>query len=210
MSFWKKAGWIAAGVTAVVAAPVTGGGSIAALVGAAGTTTAAGVAIGAAAGLAASELTDDSVDRARSEGRNEGRAENAIKVKKIENILSKTLEKFDKNQDREDYLMAIITVGMACAACDGEIDPDEEKDIKEFVLGACQLGLSESIKNRIKEVTESSPSLNTAFEIAKPFMDTEEAKQNFLDVIELAMHADNFVSEREKRFLESWKNKVAA
>lgn len=62
MSFLKCLGWAAAGVAAVVAAPVTGGGSIAAVIGALGTTTAAGAAIGAAGGLGAKAIFDAAAD----------------------------------------------------------------------------------------------------------------------------------------------------
>ncbi|CAE6879551.1 TerB family tellurite resistance protein [Vibrio parahaemolyticus] len=210
MSFWKTAGWVAAGIGAVVAAPVTGGGSVAALIGAAGTTTAAGVAVGAAAGLAGSALTDDSEDKARAEGRNQGRAENAAKVNKLKTALEKQEKHFGAHKDYEDYLVALTTVGMACAACDGHIDPVEREDIDLFVAGIAGTKLPDSVKNRIQEVTKSTPSFNTAYEAAKPFMKTAEDKQNFIDVIESTIYADGDVHEREERFLDAWKTRAAA
>ncbi|GMM87295.1 TerB family tellurite resistance protein [Vibrio fortis] len=210
MGFWKTAGWIAAGVGAVVAAPVTGGGSIAAVIGAAGTTTAAGVAVGAAAGLAGSTLTDDSKDKARREGRNEGRAEKAQEVSKLKTALQQQESHFASHKDYEDYLIALTTVGMACAACDGVIDPAEKQDINEFITGIAGTKLPESVKTRILEITESLPTFNTAFKAAEPYMNSDEDKQNFIDVIESTMYADGNVSEREERFLEAWKHKLAA
>jgi len=62
MSFLKSLGWAAAGVAAIVAAPVTGGASLAAIIGAAGTTTAAGAALGALGGMAAKGVYDAATD----------------------------------------------------------------------------------------------------------------------------------------------------
>lgn len=210
MGFWRTAGWIAAGVGAVVAAPVTGGGSVAALIGAAGTTTAAGVAIGVTAGLAGSALTDDSKEKARSEGRNQGRAEKAKEVEKLKVALEQQEKHFSSHKDYEDYLVALTSVGMACANCDGHISEEEQKEIKEFISGISVSKLPVSLKRRLEEIINTEISLNTAFELAKPFMRTEQDKQDFLDVIEMTMLADGYVSEKEEQFLESWKLKAAA
>ncbi|WP_052470670.1 TerB family tellurite resistance protein [Vibrio owensii] len=210
MSFWKTAGWIAAGIGAVVAAPVTGGGSVAALIGAAGTTTAAGVALGAAAGLAGSALTDNSEEKARAEGRNQGRAEKAKEVEKLKSALEQQERHFASHKDYEDYLIALTSVGMACASCDGHISQEEQTEIQEFVAGIASSKLPDSVKKRIKDITNDQISLNTAFELAKPFMKSAKDKQDFLDVIEMTMEADGYVSGKEKLFLESWKIKAAA
>ncbi|MEI7796549.1 MAG: hypothetical protein WCI06_07935 [Methylococcaceae bacterium] len=53
MSFVKSLAYVAAGVGAVVLAPVTGGSSLAVAIGALGTTTALGAAIGAGVGATA-------------------------------------------------------------------------------------------------------------------------------------------------------------
>ncbi|MGR5461256.1 tellurite resistance TerB family protein [Vibrio alfacsensis] len=210
MSFWKTAGWIAAGIGAVVAAPVTGGGSVAALIGAAGTTTAAGVAIGAAAGLAGSALTDNTADNARAEGRNQGRAEKAKEVEKLKVALEQQERHFSSHKDYENYLVALTSVGMACAYCDGYVSKIERSEIQEFVAGIASSKLPESVKKRIEEITNSKISLNTAFELAKPFMKTAEDKQVFVNVIQSTIYADDRVSEKEEKFLEAWKFKAAA
>lgn len=58
MGWSSVLGWTVAGVAAVVAAPVTGGGSLAVLIGAAGTTTLVGAAFGAATGAAVGAAVD--------------------------------------------------------------------------------------------------------------------------------------------------------
>ena len=75
MGFWSTLGWVAAGVGAVAVAPMTGGGSIAALVGATGTLTAGGAALGAATGATVASLAapdEDDVAEARSRGEESG------------------------------------------------------------------------------------------------------------------------------------------
>ena len=210
MSFWRTAGWIAAGVGAVVAIPFTGGGSIAAVIGAAGTTTAVGVAVGAAAGLAGSALTDDSEERARKEGRSEGRSEKAIEVEKLKVALEQQERHFSSHKEYEDYIVALTSVGMACAACDGIISKVEQTEIREYVAGIASSKLPISVKKRIEAITMSKVSFNTAFALAQPFMKSSQDKKDFQDVIELTMIADGHISEKEQLFLEAWKVKAAA
>jgi hypothetical protein len=61
----KSLAYVAAGVGAVILAPATGGTSIAALIGAMGTTTAAGLAIGAGVGATAAAV-DSEVQRRKN------------------------------------------------------------------------------------------------------------------------------------------------
>lgn len=210
MSFWRTAGWIAAGVGAVVAVPFTGGGSIAAVIGAAGTTTAAGVAVGAAAGLAGSALTDNTKERAFNKGKNEGLAENAIDTEKLKVALEQQERHFLSHKEYEDYIVALTSVGMACAACDGLISKVEQTEILEYVAGIASSKLPVSVKKRIEAITMSKVSFNTAFALAQPFMKSSQDKKNFQDVIELTMAADGHISEKEQLFLEAWKVKAAA
>jgi len=209
MSFWKTAGWIAAGVGAVVAAPVTGGGSIAAVLGAAGATTATGVAIGAGVGLVGSALTDDSKDRAKEEGRREGLAERAIETSKLKTALEEQQSYFSSQKEYFDFILALQTVGMACAACDGEISVDEQQEINEFVGGIASSELPQNIKDEVLNISNSRPTIGTAFQLAKPFMQTAEQKDSFEQLIIMTIHADGEVHSSEEVFLDAWKSMAA-
>lgn len=209
MSFWSKVGWIAAGVGAVVAAPVTGGGSIAALVGAAGTTTAAGVALGAAGGLAASSLVGESTEEAEKRGRKEGRAQSSVEIEKLSKAFEQQAQHFSSHQEYFDYIIALQTVGLACAVCDGRITKAEREEIDEFIAGVASSKLPDSVKQKIAKVAKTRPTIDTAFELAKPFMKTAEQRQDFEDLIESTMLADNRVHPKEEAFLKNWKKMAA-
>ncbi len=205
MSFWSKVGWVAAGVGAVVAAPITGGGSVALLVGAAGTTTAAGVALGAAGGLAASSFLGESTEEAEDRGKREGRAQSSVEINKLAKAFDKQAKHFSSHEEYFDYIIALQTVGLACAVCDGRIMAAERAEIEEFVSGVASSKLPESIKQRIAKVSKTRPTIDTAFELAKPFLSTKEDKRNFEDLIELTMLADGRIHPKEEAFIKSWK-----
>ncbi len=209
MSFWKKAAWVAAGVGAVVAAPVTGGGSIAALVGAAGTTTAAGIALGAAGGLAASSLTEESKKEAENRGRREGRAQSSVELDKLSKAFEQQAKHFSSHQEYFDYIIALQTVGLACAVCDGRITASERAEIDEFIAGVASSKLPASIKKKISKVAKTRPTIDTAFELATPFMKTKEQRQDFEALIESTMLADGRVHPKEEAFMKTWKQMAA-
>jgi hypothetical protein len=81
---FKSLAYVAAGVGAVILAPATGGTSIAALIGAMGTTTATGLAIGAGVGVAAAAV-DNGLQR-RKKTRKE------IEIAKRQSITTQMVE----------------------------------------------------------------------------------------------------------------------
>lgn len=133
MSFVKFLGWTAAGVAAVVAAPVTGGGSLAALIGAAGTTSLAGAAIGAAGGAAVGAIADAVTGESKESERKLNSArreaeENKAGWEQSEALRKSQNEESQREADRLKYALQRIA--------------EERKDMLE-VLQRSKLGTQE-------------------------------------------------------------------
>lgn len=212
MGFWKVLGGAALGVGAIAAAPFTGGGSIlgaATLAGslAGGTAVAAAVGAGATGAIIGANMDDN--DEAENRGRRAGKAESAAKVSKVVKAMDKQTAHFSSHQDYFDYIIALQTVGLACAVCDGRITAEERAEIDEFIAGIASSKLPDSIKQKIAKVAKTRPTIDTAFELAKPFMKTAEQRQDFEDLIESTMLADNHIHPKEEAFLKNWKQMAA-
>jgi len=211
MSFWKVMTGVAVGVAAVAAAPITGGGSVLAAgvslsASLAGTgAVAAGVA-GVAGGAAAMAMDDS--DDIRQEGYNKGQKEAKAKAEiemkaKIENVT----KNFKDVESYFNYLIALEAVGLAVANCDGEICESELVDIRQFVAGAAESGLPEALKEKMKNMIENPPNINEAWELAKK---ANVEMSVFDDVIQVAMHSDNHIHEKETEFLQAWESLKSA
>ena len=139
----------------------------------------------------------------QAEKRSEERAK-AEYAKRLEEIHSymEAMQKDIKDWDRfGDQLIAMAAVGFACANCDGDIHPQELTEIDEFIAGANHSELPPRVKRRLNELRQEPPNLKTAFELAK----TAKVKFSLLDnVIDVVMHADDRVHEKEKAFMNAW------
>ncbi len=210
MGFWSTLGWVAAGVGAVAVAPMTGGGSIAALVGATGTLTAGGAALGAATGATVASLAapdDDDVAEARSRGEESGKKAGMEagdkKLEEFQKDFEARIKRAEEAGRHYELILALEAVGMACAACDGEIAPEEKIELDEFVAGASKSQLPENVKKEIYELAANPPSMKTAFEMATKF---PEDAGLFQQVIEVVMMADGIIKEEEKAFKQAWRD----
>lgn len=206
MSFWKVLGGAAAGVAAVVALPVAGPIGAVTAVGA----LVAG-SIGAAAGGVA-EAYDDSEEKAEEKGKRKGEKEAAAKYekkyKKLRKVFEHAQEQMKVTSDYFNLVLAMEAVGMACAACDGEVSEEERKDINEFISGISSGNFPKDIKQKIENIANNPPNIKTAFEMAnKVGLDSFEL---FNEIIEVVMHSDGYIHENEKAFQQAWNELVIA
>lgn len=197
VNFWKVLAGAATGVAVVVALPVAG---------AVGTVTMAGAAVGAAAGAAVgavADALDDSEDQAVKRGEERERARNAELLARVQSYLEHTKDFVNFG----DQLVAMFAMGIACANCDGEIHPDEKRDIEDSIAGFSSSGLPAVTKESINKLWEAPPNIKTAFELAK------SAGVGFSvldDIIDLVMMADGRVHPRERAFRSAWTKLKAA
>ncbi len=202
MSFWKVLGGAAAGVACVVALPVAGP---------VGAITAAGAAIaggvGATAGGIASAM-DDSEEQAEKRGARIAAAKYDKKYEKLEAAFKDAENRLSESEDYFKLLIAMETVGLACAACDGEIAPEERQEIDEFIAGISSSELPSNVKREIEAIANNPPNITTAFQLASSVgLDSFDL---FNEIIEVVMHADGYVHENEKDFVNAWNELVAA
>lgn len=200
ISFWKVMGGAAAGVATVVALPIAGGvGAITA------TGAAVASAVGGAVGLAASYM-DDSEQQAEHKGEQRGEAKTTAKYtqsfEKLKEGLRAEINKRHSNENYFDLIVAMHAVGMACAACDGDVSQEERRDIEEFIGGLAMQKLPDHVQAKLTELATNPPSLSTAFELVKQY--GTDATDLFDEVIELVIRSDGHVAPQEERFRAQW------
>lgn len=101
-----------------------------------------------------------------------------------------------------DRMKAMLAVGIALAASDGNISPEEMDHIREFVGGAAHQALPPGVETALQEWLASPPSLETAYELALKC--GPDAMPFFDNVIDVAIHADEVVHPSELAFKERW------
>lgn len=199
MSFWKVLGGACAGVAAVVALPIAGP---------VGAVTAVGAAVAAGVGATAggvAEYLDDSKSEAEARGERRGEQSATAKyeqrTRELEGKLAKAFEKLEGNANYFNALIAMESVAMACANCDGEIDDSERAQIELFIKGVSGMELPKDIQAKIEDIYRNPPTPAEAFELAnKSGVDASI----FNEIIEVVMRADGVEHKNEKAFLDAW------
>ena len=202
MSFWKVLGGAAAGVACIVALPVAGP---------VGAVTALGAAVAAGTGAAAGGLAaavDDSEEVAENRGKQKAAVVYERKYSKLASAFEDVEKRLNETSDYFDLIIAMEAVGIACAACDGEISPEERTEIDEFIAGVSSSELPSHIKNKIQDIAKNPPNVITAFELAKQL--GLDSYVLFDEIIEVVMHADGRIHKDEKAFRSAWNELVAA
>jgi hypothetical protein len=203
MSFWKVLGGAAAGIACVVALPIAGPIGAITAVGAAVAGT-----VGAAAGGVATAMGDDVEAKAEKRGEQRAKAEYDKKYSKLATAFERTEKHFTEATDYFNLVIAMEAIGLACAACDGEICADERREIDEFVAGIASGGLPSNVKSKIQQMAENPPNLMTAFALVKKL--NVQSYELFDEIIEVVMHADGYVHHKEEAFFQAWNNLTAA
>lgn len=217
MGFFKALAYVAGGIGAVVLAPATGGGTLAAAIGAMGTTTAAGAALGASVGATAAAI-DHSVTSGKekyNQGYQEGKAVGvkageAIATKKYEERLKDLEKKQDELLKRlRDYrnfdekLLAVYAVGLATANADGDICEVERQELDEFAGGIMSSNFPPHIKEMVTRLANNPPDLQCALGFAKS---AKLPKGDIDDIIDLIINADGVVKVSEQLFRKKWRD----
>jgi hypothetical protein len=208
MGFFKALAYIAGGVGAVILAPVTGGGSIAAAIGVMGTTTTAGALIGASVGATAAAI-DHSVSgkkeaysQGHSHGTNEGyKAGYATATTKYEQKVQELTTRLAGYHDLDKKLLAMYAVGLAAANADGDICQEEREELDYFVGGILSGHYPLHIKNTVTKLTKNPPTLEQALVFAR---DSKLPTKDIEDIIDLIINADGVVESEEVEFRKQW------
>ena len=203
------AGGVVLGVGAVAAAPFTGGGSIFAAVGlgsslmGAGTIAAAAgtaaVAGGAGAYMARKENEED-------EKLNQELAEQKLRADKLEEGIKKALITFQGDREYFNYIIGLTAIGLAMANADGEIAPEETRELEEFIGGIANSNYPSYVKQAINDLYENVPNLMTAMKfISKINPDNYETIR---DLIEVVMMADKISHKKEVAFIQAFETEI--
>lgn len=202
-------GGVALGVGAVAAAPFTGGGSIfgavalgSSLMGAGTIAAAAGtaaVAGGAGAYMARKENEED-------EKLNQELAEQKLRADKLEEGIKKALSTFQGDREYFNYIIGLTAIGLAMANADGEIAPEERRELEEFIGGIANSNYPPYVKQAINDLYENVPNLMTAMKYISKI--NPKNHETIRDLIKLVMMADNIRHEREVAFIQAFEVQI--
>lgn len=203
------AGGVVLGVGAVAAAPFTGGGSLFGAATLAGSLMGAGT-IAAAAGTAA-VAGGTGAYMARKENEedeklNQELAEQKIRADKLEEGIKKALNTFQGDREYFNYIIGLTAIGLAMANVDGEIAPEEARELEEFIGGIANSNYPPYVKQAIDDLYENVPNLMTAMKYISKI--NPKNHETIRDLIKLVMMADNIRHEREVAFIQAFEAEI--
>ena len=103
---------------------------------------------------------------------------------------------------KEQFLVALLAVGIATASVDGPISADEKHELDEALKMAAGNELPAKVQARYEQYLKQPPTFMQAKkEVCK--LDNPDNKL-FRTLVESIVHSDNEVSEEEEDFLEKW------
>ncbi len=202
-------GGVALGVGAVAAAPFTGGGSLFGVATLAGSLMGAGT-IAAAAGTAAA-VGGAGAYVARKENEedeklNQELAEQKLRADKLEEGIKKALSTFQGDREYFNYIIGLTAIGLAMANADGEIAPEERRELEEFIGGIANSNYPPYVKQAINDLYENVPNLMTAMKYISKI--NPKNHETIRDLIKLVMMADNIRHEREVAFIQAFEVQI--
>lgn len=194
MGVFKILGGVALGVGAIAAAPFTGGGSI--------------IGAGIAGGVIASKIDEEEERKKKKSEKREAKlkresAERVKREQKLRENLRAQEFKFKEQKEFEEYVTAMFAVALSAANSDGEIHPNEIRDLEEFIAGESYKAIPKSLKYSIERLKNKPPNFNTAMQYVK---EVSRSKWNiFDDIISIVILADGVVKPEEIAFEKAWK-----
>lgn len=125
------------------------------------------------------------------------------KIKKeVTRLAGKIAKHYNEQRKTEQFIICLIAAGVAMAACDGKINKDEVRDLREYVLGASEHKLPSHLENKIEQLLNAPPS----FEQAILYVETlDQEIWPMIDIIlKVVSEADGEVLKSERIFLQQW------
>lgn len=176
-------------------------------------TTAAGVT--EAAGWAAvsyfESLSEDEIKKykkAYDEGKKDEKAETEVKLKKINEDMSKVCETLKEYESLENFIIGAFSIGIAAANIDNVISKEEREILELCILGISFNMLPANILSKVSTLFYDKPTFNDAMKIIQK-VDKKHWKL-FDDVVDAVLSIDNNESEKKAAFKTAWKQRYNA
>lgn len=204
MHMWKVVKNASVGIVTVVALPVAGPvGSISML----GAMVAGTIGIGIGAMTARSQLQQK---QAEATGEQKAAAHYALKYAKIVESCHAINKQIEHTDHYFQLILALETVGLACAHSDGIITPQERKEINQFIAGITSIAFPAHIQQQIDAIAANPPTIKTAFAVASQLVTNTEkiSYALFNDLIHIVIHVDKQPTSPKKAFQQAWNELV--
>ena len=191
-NYWKVAGGVVAGglagVGAVALSPFFGGALVLTGIGAAvGTVVGGGVGGTVAAMSDDGESTANAAKAAKESGRNEVKAEFAVIIEGLKREISQYKLHARHQCAFDDLTLAMYGIGLAGLKQCRAAEPDNVRDLKEFVFGAAHGHLPQAVLKDIAELEASTPTLAGTYARAhKVAPDAHELFEMMVDFVAMS------------------------
>ena len=178
--FWKLVGGAVAGASLIAASPVAAPLAI---------------GLGALTGAMVGGVVSDLSLLKEMEGG---------KYWKLLQEFAKATEQITNKDQYFDLLLAVIAVGSACGAADGDFDEVEKAEIGEFLKQINDQDIPEEVKAKMTLLVDNPPSIDEAFDLVeKVNLKTNEL---FKEIFELIIFADGVEHSGEIEFRRRWRS----
>ena len=141
-------------------------------------------------------------EEARREGARQAYAEDAIKIKKMEDAMMRVNNSIKEANEHYQLIIALTAIGMATANADGYVSSLEINDMDEFIAGISKTALPQQVKDKILYFRSNPPTFSEAISEVKKL--PKFNPKDFRDVIEIVSASDGQVSAEEQHFLAQW------
>lgn len=173
-----------------------------------------------ATGTTAAVAHDRGKDEGKREATEKATAKAAVKIKILEedvrkkedeiekikeevhNLVQKIAKHYNGQRKFEQFIICVIAAGVAMAACDGDIDENEVRDLREYVFGALGKALPVHLETKIEQLFDAPPNFEQAMLYVEaldqeiwPMIDT---------ILQVVSEADGEVMKSERVFLKQW------
>lgn len=188
----------AAGIGIVTLAPFFGGIGVVNLAG-----MLFGGGTGGAAGVFAAFRDGRRRDEAIREGKRQSDAAYAERVRGLEVQVARYRERISEQARRERTLLALFSIGIAAAACDGQIQEQERRDLEAIILGVSAKFVSPQLRAEINRLLAEPPTFGDAVRGLEELEDPEVYP--LVDtIIEVAVMADGRMTDGKINFCNAW------
>ncbi|MBX2804264.1 MAG: hypothetical protein KTR31_41770 [Myxococcales bacterium] len=140
------------------------------------------------------------------EGQARGQAENLARLQRVQQAVRRFHGWWGGYRQRVEALMAL---GLACVAVDGEVSDDARAFVAQFVWGVTGRWQHWGLRRRMAVLAEHPPTFDEALEALEALQDPA-LDEIVPEMIDVAIHADGAPSRAQRKLRSRWRSRRGA
>lgn len=144
-------------------------------------------------------------NKAKEQGRQEAKAEYDIKLKKMNEKISKVAVNLKEYEQLEYFIIGAFAIGISAANADGDMSNDQRDALQLLTVGLGYNMLPSHILEKVSELFYIKPTFNDAMNIINR---VDKDKWHIFDeVVQVILEIDNYTSQENLAFRAAWDEK---